>query len=166
MSSDAFLNAVFHPKTAPRPTGLRRASASMNSLRKASRVRAFNKLDPLKQQIIIRAGNKESYLRGNSSIADSRASLRVQAVGKGIAKPVTPSSVAAGKIVAAASQRPAFDGAGKPKGDVNPDAVLRNVRKMTPSQKRRAEGVTSYEDLLEMIDETRDDEGYSPFFYK
>lgn len=165
LSDTSFLNAIFHPKTAQRPTGIRKSSASINSKRKASRVKAFNNLDPLKQQIIIRAGNKESYLRGASTLNESRQQLRPEAVSKGIARPLTPSSVAIAAIVGAAQDRNQIDDSGKLKAPISINRVAKNVHRMTRSQKAKAERISSYQELMDLIDEYADDDD-NPFFYK
>jgi hypothetical protein len=166
MSSDAFLNAVFHPTKAPRPKGIRKSSASVNSKRKSSRVSAFNRMDPLKQQIIIRAGNKEAYLRGSATLAESKQILRPQAVNLGAAKPIAVTQEAVAAIVAVAALRPQLDNRGKLKAPINPKVVRKHVAKMTQAQKRRAKGFSTYEELLEAIDDTTDEEGMSVYFYK
>lgn len=167
LSKDSFLAAIFHPKTAARPTGLRKRTVSgIRGGRKASRVRAYNNLDPLKQQILNESGNREAYLHGNITLAEARHQLRPEAIAKGIAKPLTPNSVAIGTIIERAEERPERDKNGYVRGPIKVETVRRNVSKMTAAQKRRAEKLKNYAELYEEIQATLDDDGYSLFFYK
>lgn len=158
LTDASFFNAVFHPKKALRPTGIRKSSASVNSKRKASRVKAFNAMDPLKQQVIIKAGNKESYLRGVSTLNESKQQLRPQAISWGVVKPLTPTMVIVAAIVGAAEGRNAVGNDNKLKAPISVTRVVSNVRKMTGAQRRRAATISSYQELIDQIDNWPDDE--------
>jgi len=163
-----FLDAIFHPKSAKPAKGLRRSSATPNKLRKPARVRAFNKLDTLKQNIIVKSGNKEAYLRGSVTLAEAKQQLRPQAIAVGVAKPFTPNSAAVAAIISAAQQRPMLDKNGKLKSAIDIGTVRRSVARMTQKQKRRVETVSTYDELYELIwdEDMLDDEGEPLIRYK
>lgn len=150
--SSGFSDWVEHPNKAPRPTGVRKLSASNTKGRNSARVRAFNRLDPLKQRVIAESGNKESYLRGEINYTQARADLIGERATTAIAR--------------AARDRGDTDRRGRPNGPVDKGAIRGHVKAMTPAQRRKAEGISSYQDLLDLINDTRDEDGYSPFFYK
>jgi hypothetical protein len=89
LNEDSFLAHLFSPKKAPLPTGLRKVSLSSRAGRKAARLAAFNRMNPFSQELLKRSGTRESYLKGESSLADAKALLRLPAVGKGYARAVT-----------------------------------------------------------------------------
>lgn len=109
-----FLSAVFRPSKSGPLTGLRRRKRSGKTWNK-TRLNAFNKMPAKNQEILRRSGTEESYLRGETSLAEAKRTLRVTAVNQGIVKPLrtraTPSQLATPHDVTQhiydlASQRP------------------------------------------------------------
>lgn len=147
LSDASFLSAVFHPATSQVPSGLRKRSVKNTSARNASRVRAFNKLDPLKQAILDRSGNREKYLRGEISLADARQELRSDAVQRGITKPHTPTAErraqALANIERLARRRPIRPDA-RP---INRQKLASRVRLMSNRQLTLALNLQSYTEL-------------------
>src|SRR3982751_1389993 len=92
LSTDSFLASVFRPSKNPRPIGLRKRTLSKTASRRAARVKSYNRFDAVKQEILERTGNRERYLRGDVTLAQARQELRVEAIGRGIAKPYVPTS--------------------------------------------------------------------------
>src|SRR4030042_418582 len=89
LAESDFLSHVFHPRTVPRPKGLRKRKVTGRGKgRRAAPIRAFNRFDPVKQRIIDTAG-REKYLRGELSLAAAKRGLRPRALAKGIAKPAS-----------------------------------------------------------------------------
>lgn len=90
LTNRSFLAAVFSPKKNPVPTGLRKKKLAGVKGRSAARLRSYNGMTALNQQILERAGQREAYLRGDATIADAKRVLRNAAVDLGIAKPLKP----------------------------------------------------------------------------
>lgn len=88
LSAESFLNAIFRPSKNPLPKGLRKRSLKGSKQQSKRRVAAYNKMDAAKQAIIDRSGNREAYLRGDITYADSKRALRQQGVERGIIPPV------------------------------------------------------------------------------
>jgi hypothetical protein len=88
LSDDSFLAHLFSPKKSPLPTGLRKTSLVGRAGRKSTRLAAFNRMNPFSQELLKRSGTRETYLRGETSLADAKSVLRLPAVGKGLARPV------------------------------------------------------------------------------
>lgn len=88
VTDTSFLAHIFSPKKAAKPTGLRKGKAlKVTSGRKSARVSSYNKLTAVQQEILNRAGLRESYLRGETTLAEAKRTLRPQAVSAGVAKP-------------------------------------------------------------------------------
>ena len=83
------LTAVFKPSSKTSLPGLRRRTITGKSW-KASRRTAFNKMPAKNQEVLRRAGMQDSYLRGESTLAQAKAKLREKAVSAGIVKPTKP----------------------------------------------------------------------------
>lgn len=90
LSDRSFLAAVFSPKKNPVPVGLRKKKLVGVKGRSAARLRAYNSMSALNQQVLEKSGQREAYLRGNVTIADAKRALRNTAVDLGIAKPLKP----------------------------------------------------------------------------
>lgn len=182
VSESSFLSFLFHPRTTPRPKGLRkRRVTGRGKGRKASRIRAFNKLDPVKQRAIDAAG-REKYLRGEMTLVEARRSIRPRAVEIGVAKPVPGDKKTAIDnfwTQAKASQkdapyREAGRTAGELKSPVSFTTIVYNVREMmTPGERERATRMT-YTQLRAMAikrgrprveRDTGEIVEYNPFWY-
>jgi hypothetical protein len=91
--SDApFLGHIFSPSKHQKPTGLRKTSLVGRTGRNPRRLASFNRMDAVKQEILKQAGMRDSYLRGESTLADAKRSLRPRAISLNVAKPVKPSN--------------------------------------------------------------------------
>lgn len=90
VTETSFLGHIFGPSKHPLPTGLRKTTLKAIPGRDKRRVNAFNKLTAVKQELLKRAGLRESYLRKEASLADARNSLRPRAITLNVAKPVRP----------------------------------------------------------------------------
>lgn len=85
----SFLKAVFKPASNPQPTGLRKKHLKgLRGGRKTSRLTAYNRMNPRSQQILESSGMRDSYLRGETTLAEARRKLRETAVNLGVAKPL------------------------------------------------------------------------------
>lgn len=99
-------------------------------------MRAFNRLSAKNQLILDKTGRRDAYLRGETTVTQARASLRVEGIRHGWARPPRVRVDMVGKVVAhiTAVQTAATGQAPDP-------ANLRaRVERMTPAQ--RAEAVT------------------------
>ena len=88
LSEDSFLAHLFSPKKQPLPTGLRKATLKGTKGQRSTRLKAFNQMNPFNQEVLKRSGTRDSYLRGDSTLADAKRALRPQAIAKKLAKPV------------------------------------------------------------------------------
>lgn len=88
LNDKTFLSHVFHPKRDPLPTGLRKRKLESVAGRKPARLRAYNKMDAVKQEILKRSGLRDAYLKGESTLVEARRKLRTEAIQLGVAKPV------------------------------------------------------------------------------
>lgn len=88
LSEESFLAHLFSPKKNALPTGLRARSITGTKGRKQARVNAYNKMSPLKQEVLKRSGQRDAFLRGEITWTDAKKALRTAAVQKGIVKPV------------------------------------------------------------------------------
>lgn len=177
LSRDALLNYVFHPRTAPKPLGIRKSLVTSTKW-KSSRKSAWNKMPAERQQTIIAAGQQNSYLTGKTNLADARRAIRPEAVRKRIARPTRADTNAqvANRIFSLAKNRP-YDqvyrnrpnSKGKHLEKSPPDkrGINARVKGMNAEQKRRAMGLSSYEDLVDAAtdDNLIDDDGVNPFWY-
>lgn len=88
LTDSSFLNFLFHPKKASQPTGLRKSKLASAKGRNPRRLRAYNNLTAVQQETLKRSGQREAYLKGETTLAKAKAALRPTAVNLGIAKPV------------------------------------------------------------------------------
>lgn len=88
LSDASFLSHVFHPKRDPQPTGLRKRKLEGLTGRKPARLRAYNNMTAVKQEILKRSGLRDAYLKGESTLVEARRKLRIEAINLGVAKPV------------------------------------------------------------------------------
>lgn len=90
VNTDAsFLAHIFSPKKQPLPTGLRKGKPLKTTAgRKPARVNAFNRMPTVNQEILKRSGLRDAYLKGETTLAEAKRSLRPQAISLGAAKPV------------------------------------------------------------------------------
>jgi hypothetical protein len=90
LSEGSFLAHLFHPKKVAQPTGLRKTTLKGGRGTVKRRVNAFNKLGAVQQEVLKRSGTKDTYLRGESTLADAKRKLRGTAVNLGLTTPVKP----------------------------------------------------------------------------
>lgn len=88
LSNSSFLSFIFHPKKALKPTGLRKTTLTGTKGRNKRRLAAYNRMPAANQEILKRAGQRDAYLRGDTTLAKAKAFLRETAVQLGVAKPV------------------------------------------------------------------------------
>ncbi len=88
LNTDSFLGHLFSPAKNALPTGLRKHPVVAGKGRSKARVAAYNRMTPFKQEVLRRSGQREAYLRGESSFRDAKESLREDAVAKKFAKPL------------------------------------------------------------------------------
>lgn len=88
LSESNFLAHVFSPRKQPLPTGLRKSILVGTKGRNKRRLSAFNRMSAFQQEVLKRSGQRDSYLRGDSTLADAKRLLRPKAIGLGVAKPV------------------------------------------------------------------------------
>jgi hypothetical protein len=87
----SFLSHLFKPSKNPQPSGLTtKRLKGLRGGRRRSRLTAFNAMKPVNQRLLEESGQRESYLRGETTLAEARRKLRQTAVNLGIAKPVRP----------------------------------------------------------------------------
>ena len=88
LTESNFLGFLFKPSKHQQPTGLRHNTLTGRAGRNPRRLRAYNKLSAAQQEVLKRAGQREAYLKGETTLAKAKASLRATAIQLGIAKPV------------------------------------------------------------------------------
>lgn len=88
LSDVSFLGHLFSPKRQPLPTGLRKTVLKGTKGQRKGRVAAFNRMSPFNQELLKRSGTRDSYLRGETSLADAKRTLRPTAERQGLAKPL------------------------------------------------------------------------------
>jgi hypothetical protein len=86
LTDSSFLSHIFSPKKAAQPTGLRKTHLSGKGWN-GRRLRAFNRMPAVNQEILKRSGQRDAYLKGETSLADAKRSLRPKAISLGVAKP-------------------------------------------------------------------------------
>jgi hypothetical protein len=87
LSDSSFLAHIFSPKKNAIPTGLRKSQLSGKNWNKG-RLRSYNRMSAVNQEILKRSGTRDAYLNGQGTLADAKRSLRAKAVQLGVAKPV------------------------------------------------------------------------------
>lgn len=90
LSNNSFLGFLFRPSKNPLPTGLRKTTLRGTADRNPRRLRAYNKMTAAQQEVLRRSGQREQYLKGETTLAKAKASLRGAAIQLGIAKPLKP----------------------------------------------------------------------------
>jgi hypothetical protein len=91
LNDNSFLSHLFGPKRNPQPTGLRKVTLTgIRGGRTRGRLAAFNRMNPVSQEALKRAGLREQYLRGEVALGDAKKSLRQKAVQLGVARPIKP----------------------------------------------------------------------------
>lgn len=88
LTEESFLSHLFKPSKNPLPSGIRKSTLKGLKSHKKTRVNSWNKMPAKNQEILRRAGMKDSFLKGESTLVEARRRLRITAVEKGIAKPV------------------------------------------------------------------------------
>ncbi len=88
LTEASFLAHVFSPKKNAQPTGLRKTALKTSKGRKAARVKAFNRMTSVKQEVLKRSGQRDAYLRGDITFTQAKQRLRAEAVIKNIVKPL------------------------------------------------------------------------------
>lgn len=177
LSRESLLNYVFHPRTAPKPLGLRKSLVTSTKW-KSGRKAAWNKMDPAKQRAIIAAGQQTSYLTGKTTLADAKRALRPEAIERKLAFPTRTEQNAnvVNHIFALAKTRPDSSkyrsrpnskGVILEKSPPSKKGILDKVKGMGAEQKRIAMGLSSYEDLVDAAtdDNLIDEDGINPFWY-
>lgn len=90
LTESSFLGFLFRPSKNKQPTGLRKTSLTGRAGRNPRRLRAYNRMSAVQQETLKRAGQRDAYLKGESTLADAKRSLRQTAVQLGVAKPARP----------------------------------------------------------------------------
>jgi hypothetical protein len=132
LSEDTFLAHLFSPSKQPLPSGLRKTTLKGTKGQTKSRLNAFNRMAPFKQEVLKRSGTRDSYLRGQTTLADAKRALRPQAIAKKLAKPTkqrikpTPVSDRRRKLdeYIAAHLKRTVRNAGRPVNDRTVDAEI------------------------------------------
>jgi hypothetical protein len=124
LTTQSFLAFIFHPTKNPTPSGIRHTSVKASKGRKPARVRSYNKLSAEKQEILRRTGNREAYLKGETTLLNARRELRTEAVTRGITKPLGDPNKAISNLIRLANQRPS-----RPyQTTIRPEVIETNVR--------------------------------------
>jgi hypothetical protein len=97
LTDTSFLAHIFSPKKSALPTGLRKTHLTGKNWDQR-RLRAFNRMPAVNQEILKRSGNRDAYLKGTVSLADAKRSLRPKAISLGAAKPVRTKAAKAATI--------------------------------------------------------------------
>jgi hypothetical protein len=167
LSDRSFLAAIFRPSKNPVPAGLRKRHIVKTPGRRAARVRSFNKFTPAQQAIIDRTGNRESYLRGETTLAEARRQLREKAVAQEIVKPIRVRVRETPTIDNVAANIIRITNTSPKNTTVNTKTVYRNVRRMTETQKRRAAALRNYHEIIVAMPEFDDlEERINRLWYK
>lgn len=87
LNDDSFLGHLFAPKKNALPSGIRKRPITGTKGRVKGRVTSYNRMSPVSQEILRRSGLRDSYLKGETSLADARGALRDKAVSKSLVKP-------------------------------------------------------------------------------
>lgn len=90
LSEDSFLGFLFSPSKHPQPAGIRKRTLKGVKGQKKGRIAAFNRMTPVKQELLKRSGKQDAYLRGEATLADAKNALRPTAIAKNLAKPLRP----------------------------------------------------------------------------
>lgn len=88
LSENSFLGFLFKPSKNQQPSGLRHNTLTGRTGRNPRRLRAYNKLSAVQQETLKRSGQREAYLKGETTLAKAKAALRPTAIQLGITKPV------------------------------------------------------------------------------
>jgi hypothetical protein len=97
LTDKSFLGFLFSPKKNPLPSGLRKTTLTgLKGGRNKRRLTAFNRMNPVSQEALKRAGLRDAYLRGEATLADAKKALRPRAVAFQVARPVKARGVVPG----------------------------------------------------------------------
>jgi hypothetical protein len=88
LTDGSFLSHIFSPKKNPLPTGIRHRKIVSTKGRVKARVNAYNKMPAKNQEVLARTGQRDAYLRGETTLVQARSKLRETAIKLGVAKPV------------------------------------------------------------------------------
>jgi hypothetical protein len=88
LTDESFLAHLFHPKKNAVPTGLRKTHLSSSTGRSKARLRSYNRMSAVNQETLKRTGQRDAYLKGETTLGKAKASLRDAAIRVGVAKPV------------------------------------------------------------------------------
>lgn len=91
----SFLGHIFSPKKHALPTGIRKTTLKGKKGQSKGRIAAFNRMAPVKQEMLKRSGTRDSYLRGETSLADAKNALRPSAIAQKLARPLRAAKTAA-----------------------------------------------------------------------
>lgn len=164
LSRKALLNYVFHPRTAPKPLGIRKSLVTSTKW-KTSRKNSWNAMSVADQQAIIASGKQNDYLTGKITLAESRRILRPEAIQQRVARPTRASinKQVAAHILSLTSNRPDKLYRSAP----NVKTISKNVAKMGVREKQIAMGLSSYEELVSEATDANniDEDGINPFWY-
>lgn len=179
LSDTSFLGYLFAPKKHEKPAGIRKVKLSGTKGRTKGRLAAFNRMSSTNQELLKRAGLRDAYLRGDTTLVEARRSIRPQAVSLGIARPL-PLPTTTTRIAPVLSRRQQIDlinarhikrvvaGAGKkfngPEVDRRvrfiPDDFVEDIRDWNYDQIR---GAASNGSPFETIEENA---RFNPFWYR
>lgn len=162
LTNESFLQSIFQPSKYQTPKGLKKRSASNTKGRNARRVRAFNNLTPAKQAILDKANQREAYLRGETTLADAKDTLRVEAIRHHFIQPPTRTTSIEhhiSSIVQRATGR-----------SIDPDKLHNRVNAMTPAQRREVSEM-SFAELQQRASDSdniteSEDGDTNPFWYR
>lgn len=177
LSRQAVLRYVFHPRTAPKPLGIRKSLVTSTKW-KTSRKNSWNAMSVADQQAIIASGKQNDYLTGKITLAESRRILRPEAIKYKVAKPTraTVNNAIADRLYNIANNKPESakyrsrpDSKGRilEKSPASKKHITEKVRRMNAETKRAAMNISSYEELVDFAsdDNLIDDDGINPFWY-
>jgi hypothetical protein len=89
LTEQSFLSHVFSPKKHAAPSGLRKTTLTgLKGGRSKARLNAYNKTSAVNQEILKRSGLRDAYLKGQTTLAEAKRSLRGTAISLGVAKPM------------------------------------------------------------------------------
>lgn len=88
LSDVSFLGHLFSPAKHPQPSGIRKTTLTGTRGRNKGRLAAFNRMKPVSQELLKRAGMRDQYLKGEVSLADAKKAMRPAGIRAGVAKPV------------------------------------------------------------------------------
>lgn len=140
----SLLAHIFGPKRNPKPAGIRAVKLKgLRGGRKAGRLAAFNRMDPVKQEMLKQTGHREEYLTGRKTLADIRREVRFTAVDLGVARPgrnasrrstLKPSPIVGDDAVREIAAQLMIDRLSSSNVPHNPAAIRKRAMRMTDAQ--------------------------------